>query len=366
MTKIVKVSLAVLIGSSMSVATASEMKLYDLKSGKVEYEIKGSGSIMGQKMESIGKKRVIFDDNGAKNLTEENKIDKQIIMGQKNITKTHTMTYMKNGMVYHVNFDNRRIMRMENMAASMGALMGGGQNMKQSGEAMMTKMGGKKTGTDTVLGYTCDVWNLMGTKQCMYKGIPLRVESNIMGIKTTELATKAEFDLSLSSDDFMLPDFPIYDEHGTKLDKNSLSKRDQKVNVSSSKSMQDNQDMQAAMMAAMTAAGSSQGGDQEAQMKAAMMSAMGGEKAMLAQTKQEIFAEAENLPAIRKCFQNANSVNAANRCEQMADSEDPEYHTQWNDQTKSDLLNEIDMFEKAIPCLKRASTFSELETCMPQ
>ena len=56
------------------------MKLYDVKSGKIEYKITGSGEIMGQKMQTIGKKRVIFDDNGVKNLSEENKIDKQTIM----------------------------------------------------------------------------------------------------------------------------------------------------------------------------------------------------------------------------------------------------------------------------------------------
>lgn len=366
MTKIIKVSIVALVGSSMLVAGTNEMKLYDVKSGKVEYEIRGSGEIMGSKMQTVGKKRVIFNAYGAQNLTEENKIEKQTIMGQKKTTKTHTMTFMKESMIYHVNFKSKRITRMENVAAAMGGLMGGGKNMKQTGEEMMKKMGGKKTGTDKVLGYTCDMWNVMGTSQCMYKGIPLRVESNVMGLKNTEVATKAEFDLSLSKDDFNLPDFPIYDEYGTKLDKNSLSKRDKKDNAHSFKAMEGKQDMHAAMMAAMTAAGSAQGEDQEAQMKAAMMNAMGGEKAMLTQAKEEILAEADNIPAIRKCFQNANSVKEANRCEQKADSEDPEYHTQWNDKTKSNILKEIDMFEKSIPCLKRASTFAELETCMPQ
>lgn len=54
------------------------------------------------------------------------------------------MTYMKNGMIYHVNFDQRRIVRMENMGADMAMLMGGGQNMKQFGKELMKKMGGKK------------------------------------------------------------------------------------------------------------------------------------------------------------------------------------------------------------------------------
>ncbi len=49
---------------------------------------------------------------------------------------------LKNGMVYHVNFDKKQIMRMGNMGAGMAMLMGGGQNMKQSGEDMMKMMGG--------------------------------------------------------------------------------------------------------------------------------------------------------------------------------------------------------------------------------
>ncbi len=120
MKEVLKISMVVMMTSSMLVAGANQMKLYDVKSGKIEYGIKGSGEIMGQKMQTIGKKRVIFDAYGAQNLTEENKIDKQTIMGQKKITKTHTMIYMKKGMAYHVDFKAKRIMRMENMAATMG------------------------------------------------------------------------------------------------------------------------------------------------------------------------------------------------------------------------------------------------------
>lgn len=81
--------MAVVMGSSMLFAGADQMKLYDLKSGKITYEIKGSGEIMGSKMQTIGKKRVIFDEYGAKSLTEENKIEKQTIMGQKKLP-SHT------------------------------------------------------------------------------------------------------------------------------------------------------------------------------------------------------------------------------------------------------------------------------------
>ncbi len=362
MTKIGKVSLIVLMGSSMLLA--NQMKLYDVKSGKIEYEIKGGGEIMGSKMQTFGKKRVIFDDNGAKNLTEENKIDKQDVMGQKKVIKTHIMTYMKNGMVYKVNFDRRRTIRMGNIGA--------GQNMKQTGEEMMKKMGGKKTGTDKVLGYTCDVWDLMGTKQCMYKGIPLRVETNVMGLKNTEVATKAEFDISLSDDNFKLPDFPIYDMAGNKLDKSQLDERDKKESAKNDQEMQEGMKAMAAAMGALKESGFDMNNpnakmteEQKQAMQKAAISAMGGEDAMLARTKKEILEEASNLPAIKKCFEKANSVKEANICEKKADSEDPEHHSTWNSTDKSKLLKEIRDFEKALPCIEQATSFDALKQCMP-
>jgi len=288
----------------------------------------------------MGKKRMIFDAYGAQHITEENKIDKQTIMGQKKVTKTHTMTYMKGSMVYHVSFDNRRIMRMGNMGAGMAMLMGGGKDMKQTGEEMMKKMGGKKTGTDKVLGYTCDVWEMMGTKQCMYKGIPLRVETDMMGIKNTETATKAEFDLSLSSDDFKMPDFPIYDMQGNKLDRSKLDAMDLKQSAEISQEAADG--------------------------AKAMTTAMGGEEAMLAKTKQEILGEAEKIPQIIKCFENANSAKAANACEKEYDSEDPDHHAEWNDVIKADLLKDMRTFENAIPCIEKAKTFQAFRMCLPQ
>ncbi len=370
MTKIVKVSLAVLMGSSMLVAGGNQMKMYDVKSGKIEYEIRGSGEIMGQKMQTIGKKRVIFDDNGAKNLAEENKIEKQTIMGQKKITKTHTMTYMKESMVYHVDFKSKRIMRMENMAATMGALMGGGKNMKQTSEEMMKKMGGKKTGTDKVLGYTCDVWELMGTKQCIYKGIPLRVETDVMGIKNTEVATKAEFDISLSKNDFKLPDFPIYDMEGNKLDKSKLDAMDKRSEVEVEKASEDMAEFGSVMAEAMQSAGMKNGERpteaQEKKMEDAMMAAM------WPRMKKKILDEAKALEFVKECFNDADTVKDANTCSHKMDEmngerSDPEDDfTEWNAKTKKETLGFLDQSLERMECIKKANSMQDMQQCMPQ
>ncbi len=365
MTTIAKASLVALIGSSISLASGSQMAMYDVKSGKIEYGIKGSGEIMGSKMQTVGKKRVIFDDNGAKNLTEENKIEKQTIMGQKKTTKSHTMTYLKDGMVYHVNFDNKRIMRMENMG--MAGLMGGGNNMKQTGESMMKKMGGKKIGTDKVLGYSCDVWNLMGTKQCMYKGIPLRVETNVMGLKNTEVATKAEFDISLSKDDFKLPDFPIYDMQGNKLDKSKLDAIDKKVKTDRAQDMDEMALKRAAFAKAMKDADIKDGQRPTKVQEQAMKNSMMG--AMLPMMKKEILSEEKSVRFAKECLEDADTLKEANSCnrklnEMSGESEEP--FTSWNKQEKQEVMKEIDQYlDVVLPCVKKAQSAQMMQMCMP-
>jgi len=356
------------MGSSMLAAGTSQMKLYDVKSGKVEYKIKGSGKIMGQKMQTIGKKRVIFDEYGAKNLTEENKIDKQTIMGQTKTTKTHTMTYMKSGMLYHVDFDKKRIMRMENMAASMAALMGGGKDMKQSAEAMMKKMGGKKTGTDKVLGYTCDVWSLMGTKQCIYKGIQLKVETNMMGIINTEIATKAEFDIALPKDDFNLPDFPVYDMQGNKLDKSRLDAMDEKSEVQAKKGAEDMVALRVSMSDAAKDAGIKEGQRgtkaQQEQMKESMMTAM------FPRIKQKALADEDIMHVGYACLSKADTLKEANVCNDKINAmggEGEEPFDEWSPQTKKETLGFLNQYLNVmVPCIKKAQNMQDMKQCSPQ
>ena len=364
MKKIMTVGLIMIAGSIVVVADADAMKLYDIKSGKIDYTIKGSGAIMGQKIQTVGKKRVIFDDYGARNLTEEVKVEKQTIMGQKKVNKTHTLVLLKDSAVYSADLGRKRIMRTENMAAAMG-----GSNMQQTGMEIMKKMGGKKTGTDKVLGYTCDVWELMGTKQCIYKGIPLKVETNIMGIKNTEIATKAEFDISLSKDDFKLPDFPVYDMYGKKLDKSQLSTIDKNSKVQASQNAKNMAEFGAAMAAAMQSAGVKSGETptkaQEKKMENSMMNAM------FPRMKKEMLAESKALEFAKVCLEKADTLKEANACEEKMDSMDsepgdPEDKLQkWDAKTKKETLGFIDQTLKNMECAKKANSMQEMKQCMP-
>ncbi|NEW61393.1 hypothetical protein GSY74_08870 [Sulfurovum sp. bin170] len=317
----IKISMIALLASSLVQADENQMKKYDVKSAKIEYEIKGSGGIMGVEIKTIGKKRLIFDEYGAKELEEESKVTKTTGMGQNKVDKTHTLKYMNNSIIYSVNFEKEKIVRMQNPAVAMSSIFGGGKNIQQIGEEMLEKMGGKKIGTDKVAGHQCDIWDVSGIKQCIYKGIPLRVESNIMGIKSTEVATKAEFDLSLDKDAFKLPDFPMYDEYGKKIDIDKLDTMDKKETPPS---VNNGVDMAKAMRVGMAAAqkagydmrsGKEMTPAQEEAMQKAMMDAMGGEKVFFERQKKEILAESEDMPsAMKSCVEKSQTMDDLKKC----------------------------------------------------
>jgi hypothetical protein len=252
---------------------------------------------------------------------------------------------------------------------------------------MMKKMGGKQTGTDTVAGVTCDVWELMGTKQCIYKGITLKIESDIMGMKSLETATKASFNISLSDDAFKLPDFPVYKQDmmnpgatPIELKGEDLAALDKKESQKLTEKMEKGSKMIQAGMSAGMAAAAKLGFDPSGQtrmtpeqeaafaaaMKQAAMAQMGGKEGVFAKTKQEILETVKRLPQIRKCFEEAQNVKEANRCEEMSESEYPEYRTHWNETEKQKVLKELDLFERSLPCIRKADSFEALNLCEPQ
>ena len=229
MNRVSKISMVLVLGGTILLAGADHYKKYGIESAKIEYKISGSGDMMGAKMKTSGKKIVRFSEYGYRELSEENQIQKIIMMGHTQVVKNHQLTYMHGGVIYSVDFRKKRIVYMENPAAIAAAMSGmamSGKGVKQTSEEMLKQMGGEKAGTDKILGNTCDIWKVQGVTQCIYKGVPLKMEANVKGIKRVEIATKAEFDISLSANDFKLPDFPIYDMQGNKLDKSILKSMD--------------------------------------------------------------------------------------------------------------------------------------------
>jgi hypothetical protein len=229
--------------------------------------------------------------------------------------------------------------------------------MAQAGEKMLKQMGGKKIGTDKVLGYTCDVWEVLGTKQCLYKGVTLKIVSNIMGIKNTEVATRAEFDIDLSEHDFKLPDFPVVDMNGRNLEKASLGAMDDASQKEAEQTMQ----LMQQMTGAMQQAGIEPGKGLTASQQNAMMDAM------LPMMKQDILREEANLRKVRSCIERADTLGDVKSCARAMDSEGEnaeDFPVEWNAKVKEETLSDIDRALKGMACVKNAKSMQEAQTCM--
>ena len=178
-------------------------KRYEIKSGIVIYNIEGGGSMLGFSTKTTGTEKLYFTDWGNLELREVN--EKNVAAGQ--TTVVHNITKIDHGTVYSVDNEEKIILKQD--IAMFKEMDKQGKNMSTIGKDMMKQMGGKKTGTGKVLGYPCEIWEVLGTKTWIYKGVPLKTEANIMGFKHLQIATSAKFDVSIPKSKFALPNYPV-------------------------------------------------------------------------------------------------------------------------------------------------------------
>lgn len=365
------VALLVLATSGMATAGSDTAKRYGIQHAKIRYEIRGGGDIMGMVKTKIkGKKQVIFDHYGTKEITEVAKVTQTTTNGKSKVKKVHTMTYMNGGILYRVDFKRKRIIRMKNAGMAASAMLGGSENRAKSGKAMMQKMGGKMIGKDKVLGYTCEVWDLMGVQQCIYKGVVLRIVSDIMGMRNSEVATQIDFSSTLNPKSFKLPDFPMYDVQGNRLDRGKLDAMDKRSAAQAKKSAENMKELTTMMATAVQSAGVQKGRSptkiQEKKIENSMMNAM------FPRMKREMLAESKALEFVKVCLEKADTLKEANACEEKMDTmsaepSDPEDKLQkWDSKTKKETLGFINQALKNMECAKEANSMQEMRQCMPQ
>jgi len=208
-------SLAIVL-VSCSGTTQNTLKRYEVKSGIVEYTTTISGKVLGSKVSGSGTENLFFKNWGAIELKEEQSTQttttKMFGKTSTDKTSTHVINKLDNGESYLVDFDNKIIYVGRDLMMDMFKQTN--TDAGESGKNMLESVGGKKIGTESFLGYDCDVWDINGAKQWMYKGVVLKLDVTVFGITTITQATSAEFDVSVADSNFELPDFPIQKQEG--------------------------------------------------------------------------------------------------------------------------------------------------------
>ncbi len=198
--------LILLFATVFQLKAQDKMKRYPIASAKITYTINSP--------EGTGTKVLFFDHYGRRESSQET-------LQKHGKTIKNQLTLLNEGKAYSIDLLKNK---GEDMSQSTGMAMqmmtgATGNDMSATGKKILEGMGGQKVGAESFLGKNCEKWevNTMGkTTTLLWKGIPLKTVTSVMGIKSTEQATSVKTGQSFSNADFEPP-------AGVKIEKQEMS-----------------------------------------------------------------------------------------------------------------------------------------------
>jgi len=178
----------------LSVSIFANDKVLGISSGLIEYSIEGKGVLTEESNLSIeGKASFYFDNWGILNVEKEEGIFlvSGAIKHKQEIRRLEKQTAKK---IIIVDYQNEQLLERK-------------KSLIFNARKALTK-GLKEAGEEKILGYTCQVWVGKGIKKYIYKGILLRKEVEIFGISYIKMVKELVFDINISKDTFLLPEYP--------------------------------------------------------------------------------------------------------------------------------------------------------------
>lgn len=179
----------------------AQTKRYEIKSGIIEYAVKGGGNMMGIQTQITGTSKAVFKEWGNVELHEDT--TNSVIMGREEHTRQTTK--IESGKVYVVDYEQKSIIQYDPSTLMQTEH----KDLTKSAKEMMLAMGATKTAEETILGYDCEVWETQQMKLWLHKGVMLKSKASIMGITHMTEATNIQLNASVSDEDLKLPDFPV-------------------------------------------------------------------------------------------------------------------------------------------------------------
>lgn len=190
------ICLSFLVGSAVLFGANKEYKIYGTESGQILYEIEGEGQLTQETNLTIsGTARLRFKEWGAVALAEE-KGTVMVVGAIRGKQTFRSLIKQEKDTAYYANYKTEKVLERKSSSKFIA-----------HGESL-TK-GLKQTGTLHVNGWECEVWEGPGVKKCLYKGIPLLLEIQLYGMTYTKKASDISFDINLSEDQCVMPDFSV-------------------------------------------------------------------------------------------------------------------------------------------------------------
>ncbi len=175
----------VLVSLSTLLVAQGKAQRFAIKSGHVTYKITGN---------TTGTKSLWWDDFGHRTREEENTVTVTRVLGMRSETQTNTVNITQGNRYWSVNPDEETGQKGEipymwdyeeyNQLSE--------DERKQMEEDILASFGGSVVGTEKIMGYMCDIVNVMGTRSWIHKGVLLKSEATVMGITMNQIATGFE------------------------------------------------------------------------------------------------------------------------------------------------------------------------------
>ncbi len=335
---------------------SSTFKVFDTKTAMIDYKIKGNGKLAKNNYLSIdGNATLVFDKWGMHKLYKEKYVatTKGSVENRKIIL---TLILDDKGEISKVDFKHKKIIKSVNLITK--ASIKNGENLYEKMKKDM-EMKGSNIDTSTVLGYPCEIWLYKGKKRCFYKGIPLREEYTVSGIKVLKEAVSIDLDGNFSKDAFALPNFKEDKKNGflLKEKRDTHSKNLKKIKEIEKDEMSPNIEIDANNVEL-------DGGEDLTE------DIFHKQKRLLPKLLQE-------TEDARVCLQYAQNRVSANNClaksiateEQLSGERNKDSEvTIWTDLAKEKRLDELEFtimdMKKRMPCIRRSRNFVDLSQCM--
>ncbi len=203
MRKFIFLSIAVVV--AMSLQAQKKAHRFAVKSGYVKYKLTGN---------ITGTKELWWDDYGQKTRELEQSKTVTKILGMSRTDETHKLEIINKDNFFAVNYKENKATKGKVPDYSAKSVI---ENMteaeqKKLSDDVLAGLGGRRLGTEKVLGYTCDVISVMGAKSWVYKGVTLKTYVKILGMENNSAAVEFKPNISVDASKFKEPagvDFEI-------------------------------------------------------------------------------------------------------------------------------------------------------------
>lgn len=329
----------------------TNQKKYNLRSAVILYNISGGGQLTEDVNLTIkGKGKMCFKNWGEVELFEEE--IEEITSGALNNIETITRCIKREKKKrLDVDFKTEKILE---------------RSMPKGNVVKNITKGLTKQGKEIIAGKSCDMWEGNGVRKCIYKGVPLLVENNILGMHYQRKAVRITENIKVSAQECKIPNFPV---HQFALFKTHIKTKSKKVpkefskvlkNVSKEvyKQLNDNNVSQADMSLEQKRIWLNRLGQNIFDKQKVLLPEM----LLSMQKARECLARAKNWIDANVCLEEVKSLKS-----QFTKDKDSNIES-WKADDQDDILNELDeniaVLKSKMPCIRSAKNITDLSACM--